>query len=228
MRCVSVCGVNGRERLVRGTELRLDRDIAALAARLEYDTADDRRVHLLDEEDLLAKIALQALANLGAQVVVERHRRRHRDAHDVVVFLGHGMVDLGHLRQQIELPALHERTQHSEHFGLVELSTSRSRRFSKTRPSVLPASSRDRAYVSRTFISLRLVGIQATRFLDVALDEATLLAILVEGLLDDLGRHGNREVRNRGRSLGVERVALVLGRTLRLGMMPRPPCGPQR
>lgn len=100
---------------MRGTELRLDRNVAALAARLEHDTADDRRVHLLDKEDLLAEIALQALANLGAQVVVERHRRRHRDAYDVVVFLGHGVIGFGHLRQQVELPALHERAQHGQY-----------------------------------------------------------------------------------------------------------------
>ena len=64
---------------------------------------------------------------------------------------------------------------------------------------------------------MRLLGIQATRFLDIALDDATLLAVLVERLAHDLGGDGNGKVCNRGGSSCVDGVALVLGIGMGLG-----------
>ena len=64
---------------------------------------------------------------------------------------------------------------------------------------------------------MRLLGIQATRFLDIALDEATLLAVLVERLAHDLGGDGNGKVCNRGGSSCVDSVTLVLGIGMGLG-----------
>ena len=64
---------------------------------------------------------------------------------------------------------------------------------------------------------MRLLGIQATCFLDVALDQTTLLVVVLEGLADDLGRNGDGKIGDGAGSGGIDGVALVLSVGVGLG-----------